>query len=187
MANLGNMSPEAQAAWQALSAAWGQPLNISSAYRDAAYNAKVGGAKGSQHIHGNAYDVDVSGMPQEQRVKLIQQARAAGFGGIGVYDNSLHFDVGGQRAWGPSYHRDSLPDWAVAAVGGPVGQPQGQTPPQQQFPDQPPQVFAQNQDQPNALTQASYQLDPRAFMRERNALDFAPLTYERRNRLGSIT
>ena len=31
-------------------------LKINSGYRDADKNASVGGAKGSQHLHGNAYD-----------------------------------------------------------------------------------------------------------------------------------
>ncbi|MBP8216073.1 MAG: DUF882 domain-containing protein [Thauera sp.] len=111
----------AKAAFDRLSGAVG-PLNITSGYRDPEHNAAVGGAKDSQHTHGNAFDIDVSGMPQEQRQDLIRQARAAGFAGIGVYDNALHFDVGGDRAWGPSYGRESLPAWAAEAVAAPLGQ-----------------------------------------------------------------
>lgn len=117
----GGISPEAETAFRTLEGTWGRPLRVNSAYRDPKKNAAVGGAKGSQHIHGNAFDVDVSDLSQEERVNLIKSARASGFRGIGVYNNSLHFDVGGDRAWGPSYGRESLPSWAADAVGAPVG------------------------------------------------------------------
>ncbi len=32
--------------------------------------------------------------------------------GIGIYGNSLHFDTGPRRVWGPSYKRGSVPKWA---------------------------------------------------------------------------
>jgi len=116
-----NVSAPAMASFKALEDAIGYPLKVNSAFRDAAHNEAVGGAKGSQHVHGNAFDVDVSGLSIEQRQDLIRKARAAGFSGIGVYNNALHFDVGGDRAWGPSYHRDSLPEWAADAVVSPIG------------------------------------------------------------------
>lgn len=116
-----HVSMPAMASFKALEDAAGFPLKVNSAYRDPEHNARVGGAKQSQHTHGNAFDVDVSGMSTEQRVELIRKARAAGFSGIGVYANSLHFDVGGDRAWGPSYGRESLPAWAADAVTSPIG------------------------------------------------------------------
>lgn len=117
MAVLDNMSPQAMAAWEALTQSWGQPLTLTSAYRDPAYNASVGGARGSQHIHGNAFDVSTAGMSPEQRAALIQQARAAGFQGFGGYDNSLHFDVGPSRTWGSDYTGATTPDWLREALG----------------------------------------------------------------------
>jgi hypothetical protein len=101
-----------------LESAYGQPLNVTSGYRSPEKNAAVGGAKGSQHMHGNAVDIDVSGMSTDERRKLIELAQAQGFTGVGVYDNSLHFDTGAERAWGPSYRRDSVPSWAADLVGG---------------------------------------------------------------------
>lgn len=112
------VSPEAAAAFYRLEQMTGGPLKVNSAYRSPEKNKAVGGAKNSQHVHGNAFDIDVSGMPHDQRVNLINQAREAGFRGIGVYDNALHFDVGPERAWGPSYSGDSLPDWYRQAFGG---------------------------------------------------------------------
>ena len=91
-------------------------LPITSGRRSAAHNAKVGGARGSQHLHGNAVDIDVSGMPVSERLALIDAASKAGIKGVGVYKNALHFDLGGRRAWGPSYGRGSVPGWAEKAI-----------------------------------------------------------------------
>ena len=106
------VSEAAAAAYGRLVDAYGQPLTINSAYRDPKKNEEVGGAKGSQHLHGNAYDIDVTGKTNEERVALANLAWDAGFRGMGFYDNSLHFDVGEPRGWGPSYSRDSIPEWA---------------------------------------------------------------------------
>lgn len=128
-----NMNPNALAAWDQLLTAWGEPLAVNSAYRSPEHNAKVGGAKHSQHMHGNAFDVSVSHMTPENRQNLARMARESGFQGIGVYDNSFHFDVGPQRAWGPSYGRDSLPDeyaWLLDAAEPPVTPSQPQSRPQ---------------------------------------------------------
>lgn len=160
MADLSNMSPAAMAAWEELlkSTNYGLGGRINSAYRDPAHNAKVGGAKKSQHMHGNAFDVNVSDLSREERLGLITKARGAGFRGIGVYNNALHFDVGPSRSWGADYTRNSLPDWASGAVGSPVGASveastgpaphqhdhapqQPPTPPQQQ-PNQPPPLIS---------------------------------------------
>lgn len=115
------VTPAAMKAFASLEGAWGQPLTVNSAYRTPEHNAKVGGAKDSQHTHGNAFDVDVSGMSEEQRLALTERAKASGFKGVGVYDNSLHFDVGPERAWGADYTRNSLPAWAGGAVSQPSG------------------------------------------------------------------
>jgi hypothetical protein len=127
------VSDTARAAFDALNKGWsGAPITVESAYRDPALNEAVGGAKGSQHLHGNAYDIDTSGWTPEAKLALATQAYNSGFRGFGFYDNNLHFDVGGQRAWGPSYHQDSIPDWAqdwtqqyVYANGGGVGKEEG--------------------------------------------------------------
>ena len=112
-ADNGGMSEAALAAWSGLTDAWGQPLTVTSAYRDPKRNEEVGGANNSQHMHGNAYDVDTSNLSYEERLALADAAWNAGFRGIGFYDNSMHFDVADPRAWGPSYSRDSIPEWAL--------------------------------------------------------------------------
>lgn len=92
-------------------------VKVNSGYRDAAHNAEVGGAKGSQHIQGNAMDIDVSGMKTTDKIELIKALSNSGITGIGVYGNSIHADLGGRRAWGPDHHADSIPAWAKPVLG----------------------------------------------------------------------
>jgi len=96
--------------------AFGKSVPIVSGHRDATTNKNAGGVKGSQHLEGNAIDIDVSGMSIPDRRRLIELASANGITGIGVYRNSLHFDLGARRAWGPSTKRASVPAWAATAI-----------------------------------------------------------------------
>ena len=121
------MSPAAMRAWEMLQASWGSPLSVNSAYRDPAKNAAVGGAKKSQHMHGNAFDVSTAGMSQGDIARLTQAAQAAGFKGFGGYDNSVHFDVGPSRTWGADYTNKTTPKWLSDALGNANAQPQQQT------------------------------------------------------------
>ena len=107
------LTPEASAAMEALRKGWtGADFGIVSGYRSPEENRAAKGAKDSQHIHGNAYDVNTTGWSPEEKLALADAAWNAGFRGFGFYDNNMHFDVAGPRAWGPSYSRDSIPDWA---------------------------------------------------------------------------
>lgn len=55
----------------------GGPVRIISGYRDPAHNRKVGGASNSQHLYGNAADID--------DVLSLDRVRALGyFSGIGI-------------------------------------------------------------------------------------------------------
>ena len=77
------------------------PISINSGYRTPERNAAVGGARNSQHTHGNAFDIK---LPQDpaQRLQVAQAAYAAGFRGFGFYGENghLHVDIGAQRVWG---------------------------------------------------------------------------------------
>ncbi|MBN8189554.1 DUF882 domain-containing protein [Salipiger thiooxidans] len=111
------MDPTALTALARLEAAAGQLFNVTSDYRSPSENKDAGGARGSQHMSGRAFDIDVSGMTAQERIELIRLARSvAGFGGVGVYSNSLHFDTGPTRAWGPDYSSGSIPGWAYGAT-----------------------------------------------------------------------
>jgi len=82
-----------------------------------ANRTKVGnGAKRSQHLHGNALDVNVSGMSIPKRQELIMEFRKQGFTGFGVGRNTLHVDMGNRRSWGYAGGKASgsgpAPSWA---------------------------------------------------------------------------
>lgn len=115
------IKPAVLSAWQQTLDAFGKSVPIVSGHRDAVTNAAAGGAKKSQHLSGNAIDVDVRNMSIPDRQRLISSAMQAGFTGVGVYNNSLHFDMGNRRAWGPSKHADSVPSWAKSVLGRSVG------------------------------------------------------------------
>lgn len=91
-------------------------LQVTSGYRSPEHNAKVGGAKNSAHMRGNAVDVKFGGgIPAT--LKFIEMASKAGIGGIGVYrPGSVHIDTESKRAWGPDYHAASIPQWAKQAI-----------------------------------------------------------------------
>jgi uncharacterized protein YcbK (DUF882 family) len=94
----------------------GGKLSVTSGYRDPKHNSEVGGAKNSAHMRGNAVDVTFGGGVDET-LKMIEIASKAGIGGIGVYrPGVLHFDTESKRAWGPNYHRNSVPSWAEQAI-----------------------------------------------------------------------
>lgn len=91
-------------------------VNITSGYRDPAYNASVGGARNSQHTHGNAFDFSVRGIDESKQREMADYLRNQGLQGFGYYPNSqsMHADLGGQRFWGPDYTKNSLgqtPEW----------------------------------------------------------------------------
>lgn len=95
-----------------------EKVKITSADRDPTKNAQVGGAKGSQHLHNNAMDIDVSGMKIADRVELVKALSAAGVTGLGIGSNIIHADLGGRRAWGyaTSAGGGDVPKWAQAVV-----------------------------------------------------------------------
>lgn len=120
--DMSGLKPEVKDKWELVQGAFGQAVPLVSAYRDVKRNDKAGGVKGSQHLHGKAIDVDVSRMSKQDRLKLIQIASAQGFTGIGIYKNSLHFDTGPRRAWGPSTSSSSIPGWAYTTIVRHLGQ-----------------------------------------------------------------
>ena len=95
----------------------GYQLQVTSGYRSPEYNARVGGAKASQHVQGNATDIVQSGLTVEQRQAFISAAIDAGFTAIGVYNTFTHVDIrgGALRAWGDTGSWKSLPKfpWAL--------------------------------------------------------------------------
>ena len=86
-------------------------ITVTSGYRDVAHNAKVNGAKGSQHIHGHAVDISTSNLTKEQKAELADAIASTGnVNGWGLYSTSIHVDAraGGHASWGPDYSSGSL-------------------------------------------------------------------------------
>lgn len=113
------VKPQVVANLETLSQTMGFQLSITSGYRSPAYNKKVGGAKKSQHVQGNAVDVVQTGLTTAQRQQFIQAAIDAGFKGIGIYNTFTHLDISGKRAWGSNGSRSGLPKypWAQTILG----------------------------------------------------------------------
>jgi hypothetical protein len=93
-------------------------IKVNSGHRTVAENRKAGGAEKSQHIHGNAMDIDVSGYSTAERIQIIQTLSANGITGLGIGSNIIHADLGGRRAWGykTSAGGGEVPKWAQAAI-----------------------------------------------------------------------
>ncbi len=88
---------------QSLRNAWGKLIHLTSAYRDPVHNARVGGAKLSQHKAGRAFDVRVAGWIAQEKAEFKELALAHGFTGFGGYNTFIHIDIGHPRKWGQSW------------------------------------------------------------------------------------
>lgn len=78
---------------QAAREKFGKALTISSGYRTAAHNKKVGGASSSYHTKGQAADITISGVDNKELAKYFE---AQGVAGIGLYNYSggfVHVDT----------------------------------------------------------------------------------------------
>lgn len=71
---------------------FGKPVTINSAYRNATYNKKIGGASRSQHVCGTAADIVVQGVKPEEVAKYAEYLMPK-TGGIGLYSTFTHVDV----------------------------------------------------------------------------------------------
>lgn len=69
---------------------------ILSGYRSKEQNKAVGGAKGSQHVPGIAFDVWV---PRSHRATFYAAAKKAGFSAYGWGNRTVHIDLGQSRWW----------------------------------------------------------------------------------------
>lgn len=105
---------ELASAFEAIRAVVGQPIVIGSAFRTPAYNAKIGGAKRSQHCQGRALDLyppqgwDIGRFYAAVRGVALDPEST--IHGLGQYPTFVHVDVRdradgrvtvwrGSRAW----------------------------------------------------------------------------------------
>jgi hypothetical protein len=105
------MDPKLQAILDQILASYPK-VRLTSGVRTEQQNTAAGGAKGSQHLHGNAADLNLSAYPPEEQAQIAEALRKAGATGFGFYpkSGSLHADIGTPRYWGPNYSKTSLPD-----------------------------------------------------------------------------
>jgi hypothetical protein len=80
----------------------GKPIRVNSGFRCPVHNEAVGGAKGSQHLFGNAADIVIVGMSVSEMSRHAEQVPTFRDGGIGRYpDNGfIHVDARGyHKRW----------------------------------------------------------------------------------------
>lgn len=90
-------------ALQSLRTMWRRPIVVTSAFRTASHNARVGGAAKSKHLTGQAFDIKMQGLADSGVVSFIYYAVKAGFTGFGLYLDRpvpfIHIDTGSPRTW----------------------------------------------------------------------------------------
>jgi hypothetical protein len=90
-----NMKVLAHKIFQPIREHFDVPIYISSGYRSAALNKKIGGSKGSQHLTGEAMDIDMDGHSHVTNVQIFKYIR-----------ENLFFD---QLIW--EFGNNTNPDW----------------------------------------------------------------------------
>jgi len=86
---------------QILRDALGAPISIMSGYRSPERNAAVGGATKSQHMEGNATDLQCKTKTPLEMYNMVEKLIKEGKmkqGGLGIYDGWIHYDTRGTRA-----------------------------------------------------------------------------------------
>lgn len=78
-----------------------KPMDPTNGYRCPEHNAKVGGVKKSQHIHGKAADIQVDGLEPEELADIVENLMEKEIikkGGVGRYNTFTHIDIRGHNA-----------------------------------------------------------------------------------------
>jgi len=79
----------------------GGPLHITSGYRTAVHNRRIGGAMYSQHLTGRAADISPRDVTAARLHLIIDRLIRRGDipdGGLGKYQTFVHYDQRGYRA-----------------------------------------------------------------------------------------
>ena len=86
---------------------FGKPITITSGYRTAEHNAKVGGSKSSQHLLGRAADIQVAGVSPDA-VAAYAESLMPTWGGVGRYP----VKAGRTKGWVHVDTRSNKSRWA---------------------------------------------------------------------------
>ena len=80
---------------------FGYPIKINSGYRTPGYNKKIGGATKSQHLTASAADIRMNVTPAkvQEGIKQLMEDDKIKKGGLGIYANFTHYDIGKYRTW----------------------------------------------------------------------------------------
>lgn len=81
---------------QAIRDHFGAPVTVNSAYRTESYNKKIGGAKSSYHMKGQAFDIVVKGRTP---LEVARYAQTLNINGIIQYNGFVHVDSRPARYW----------------------------------------------------------------------------------------
>jgi hypothetical protein len=108
-----NMSRVLSGPFTALQERFGRNLVLNDALAQAG-TSRESNTPGSRHFHGDAIDIDISGMSNEERLQLVRDATAVGFQGFGLGNGILHIDMGERRSW--NYDNDSYGGMSIAEV-----------------------------------------------------------------------
>lgn len=79
----------------------GVPIYINSGYRTEDYNKKIGGSKNSQHLYAKAADIQTKKIrPKCLHIIIVGLIHLGKMkqGGLGLYDDFVHYDIRGTRA-----------------------------------------------------------------------------------------
>ena len=78
---------------QPLRDATGKPIIINSGYRCLKLNSAVGGVPTSQHVYGQAVDIQVKGMTPYEVAKVVMELYLP-FDQMILYNNFIHISIG---------------------------------------------------------------------------------------------
>lgn len=76
----------------------GLPVILTSGFRCASYNKKIGGSPSSSHLDGLAVDIQATG--SHERYHYLRAALACGFSRIGIGKGFIHLDVDDSKTSG---------------------------------------------------------------------------------------
>lgn len=88
---------------------FGKPVTITSAFRNSAYNKKIGGVSNSQHTKGTASDIKVAETLPSDVAKYVEYL-LQGKGGIGLYSSFVHVDTRAKRSRWTNYGKEKAVD-----------------------------------------------------------------------------